>query len=37
MEELFIMIMTPLSIGFTSLMVGVLVYEYLIQLFSELF
>ena len=36
MESLFIMIMTPLSIGFTLLMFGVLVYEYFRTLFSEL-
>jgi hypothetical protein len=36
-ENLFIAVMTPLSIGFTSLMIGVITYECLKQLFTELF
>ena len=35
-ENLFIAIMTPLSVGFTMLMIGVIVYEYFRILFSEL-
>ena len=37
MENLFIAIMTPLSIGFTLTMVGVVVYEYFRILITELF
>ena len=37
MEELFIMIMTPLSITFTLTMIGVLVCEYIRVLITELF
>jgi len=37
MENLFIAIMTPLSVGFTLTMVGVLVYEYIRTLITELF
>ena len=36
-EFLFIAIMTPLSIGFTVLMISVLVYEYIRTFISELF
>mgnify|MGYP003125019235 CR=1 FL=1 len=37
LENLFIAIMTPLSIGFTLTMLGVLVYEYFRILITELF
>ena len=36
LENLFIAIMTPLSVGFSLLMVCVLVYEYLSILVTEL-
>ena len=36
-ENLFIAIMTPLSVGFTVLMVSVLIYEYIRILITELF
>lgn len=35
-ENLFIAIMTPLSVGFTVLMISVLVYEYIRILITEL-
>ena len=37
LENLFMAIMFPLSVGFTLLMFGVLVYEYFRIGFSELF